>query len=158
MEEAIDRGVPLLVIPFFYDQFDNAELITSRSLGLSLDRNSVTVENIRAAINEIMSNPEYQQNMLRLRQVTKDEPMAPQEKFVWWVEYAIRNRDMLRYLKCKGVDLPFYQRYFIDVIFVLLSLTFLSFVAVRRCLIAIKIHVQLLRQSIKTWDNKVKTS
>lgn len=157
MEEAVDRGVPLLVIPFFYDQFENAELITKRELGVSLDRDGLTVNNIRTAIIEVISNPKYKRNMLRLRQVVKDEPMTPREKMVWWVEYAIRNRDMLTHLRYKGANLPLYQRYFIDVAFVVLSILALCYITVRHCYRTIKIHIQSLKQSIRT-PNKVKTS
>lgn len=157
LEEAVDRAVPLLVVPFFYDQFDNAELITRRELGLSLDRDHLSVDNIRLAITEIISNAKYKRNMLRLRQVVNDEAMTPREKMVWWVEYAIRNRDIMSQMRYKGANLPLYQRYFIDVAVVVISILVACFFTLRHCCRTVKTHIQLLWQSIRV-SNKVKRS
>lgn len=120
IQESIHRGVPMVVIPFLYDQFDNAEMVEEKGIGKYLDRDALTVENIQNSILEIIENQKYKRNVLRLSQMVKDEPIAPRDKAVWHIEYAIRNKDALHQLKYKGVTLPFYQRYLLDVVCVML--------------------------------------
>lgn len=56
LEEAVTNGVPLLAIPFFADQFNNAERIAELGIGLQLDFNSITKEPLKSAILKIINN------------------------------------------------------------------------------------------------------
>lgn len=56
-EEAIVNHVPLLAIPFLADQHANARKITKLGMGLHLDITTLSKEQFKTAITQIVSNP-----------------------------------------------------------------------------------------------------
>lgn len=114
MEEAIDRSVPLIVIPFLGDQDANANRIVRREIGLHLELHSLTEAKLLAAINEMMK-PKYKINIKKLRELVYDEPMTSRERAVWWTEFVIRNKGA-KHLEYPGRLMPFYQKYWLDFI------------------------------------------
>jgi UDP:flavonoid glycosyltransferase YjiC (YdhE family) len=52
-------GVPLIVIPFVNDQFDNAKRVEELGAGISLDHNKITVDTLKNAVNNIIANIEH---------------------------------------------------------------------------------------------------
>lgn len=56
-EEAIVNHVPLLAIPFLADQHANAKKITKLGMGLHLDITTLSKEQFKTAITQIVSNP-----------------------------------------------------------------------------------------------------
>jgi glucuronosyltransferase len=59
IQEAIDRGVPIVGIPVFGDQQWNMFCATSEGLGVTLDFNNLTFESVSWALNEVLNNPRY---------------------------------------------------------------------------------------------------
>lgn len=59
---ALSHSIPLIVTPLEADHIANANQIARARAGLRLGVDSVTVEEIRAAIIEALNNPEYRQN------------------------------------------------------------------------------------------------
>lgn len=125
MEEAIDRGVPLIVIPFYGDQYSNAQRIVKLKIGFHVDLHSMTEESLRHAIGEVV-NGDYKNNILKLRTLVYDQPMKPVKRAVWWVEYVIRNKGT-EHLEYAGKDFPLYQQYMLDFIGIFLVSGFLIF-------------------------------
>lgn len=56
MEEAIDRGVPMLAIPFWADQVTNAPKIQHLGIGLYIKRNHLNVPDLKDTIMELINN------------------------------------------------------------------------------------------------------
>lgn len=56
VEEGIVNKVPMLAIPFIFDQFTNAKRIEELGLGLHLDITTFTKEKFRNAILEVIGN------------------------------------------------------------------------------------------------------
>ncbi|KAL4716787.1 hypothetical protein ACJJTC_001943 [Scirpophaga incertulas] len=90
-DEAITAGVPLIGIPMLGDQWYNVEHYTYHRIGLRLDMNVLTEDALRKAIYTILGDDSYRQNVIRLRNIVKDEPMKPLDRAVWWIEYVIRH-------------------------------------------------------------------
>lgn len=67
--EAISRGVPMVVIPHAAAQVANAQRVMDLGLGLMLEKESMTVDSLRAAVLQILHNPEYR---TRARLVQED--------------------------------------------------------------------------------------
>lgn len=57
MEETIDRGVPVVAIPFFNDQTANAKKIEGFGIGKRLDLEDLTVDSLKSKIFEVINNP-----------------------------------------------------------------------------------------------------
>ncbi|CAO1335642.1 unnamed protein product [Diamesa hyperborea] len=114
MEEAIDRTVPLIVIPFLGDQDANAQRMKSKGIGYPLDLHSLSESSLKEAINEMLK-PKYKKNIEELRELIYDQPMTSRERAVWWTEYVLRHKGA-KHLKYAGIKTPFYQRYWLDFI------------------------------------------
>lgn len=59
VEEAMHYRVPMVVIPMIADQHQNAKRIQELGIGISLDVETFTSEDLREAIVEVMQNPRY---------------------------------------------------------------------------------------------------
>jgi glucuronosyltransferase len=57
MQEAINRGVPLLGIPIFGDQSLNMRKAVTAGYGVMVEFSNVTEESLTWAIREILENP-----------------------------------------------------------------------------------------------------
>ncbi|XP_055638653.1 UDP-glucosyltransferase 2-like [Toxorhynchites rutilus septentrionalis] len=114
MEEAVDRQVPMVVIPFNFDQFANADRIVERGIGKSIWMERLTVRDLRDAIVEVIGNKKYKRNIERLSQLVKDQPMQPIEKAVWWTEYIIRHQGAAHY-RYHAAQMPVWQYHYYDV-------------------------------------------
>lgn len=131
----------MVVIPFFYDQFSNSEIVEQKGIGVTLDRDNLTPELIQAAVEEVIGNPLYRQNILRLKAAIQDEPMQPRDKVAWWLEYAIRNREEVQQMHYKGAEMPFYQTYFIDVGCIVFTAAALVVTTLRLCYFYVKSYI-----------------
>lgn len=122
MEEAIDRMVPLIVIPFLADQNTNAKRIEQRKIGVQLDLHTINQQRLKNAIMEVLK-PEYKLNIQKLRQIVHDQPMKPVDKAVWWTEYVIRHNGT-KHLEYVAKNVPFHQKYMLDFIAIAFGITF----------------------------------
>jgi glucuronosyltransferase len=113
MEESIDRTVPMLAIPFFVDQYQNAHTVHREQIGVQLQLEHLSEETFYDAIIEAMK-PKYKENIKRFRSIMHDVPMTSRDKAVWWIEYLLRHngKNPLKY-KCAKVSL--YQEYCLDI-------------------------------------------
>jgi glucuronosyltransferase len=59
MQEAINRGVPLLGIPIFGDQSLNMRKAVSVGYGVMVEFNNVTEESLTWAIRQLLEVPKY---------------------------------------------------------------------------------------------------
>jgi len=64
---ALDRGLPLVVVPLIADQFFNAHIVQSLRLGQVVQGAQRTPAGIRAAVDSVLANPCYRQNARRLQ-------------------------------------------------------------------------------------------
>ena len=67
LKECVFRGVPVVVFPISRDQPDNAKRVVHHRLGLSGDLASFTPQGIFSLVQQVADNPEYRQNMERMR-------------------------------------------------------------------------------------------
>ncbi|PNF23016.1 hypothetical protein B7P43_G09834, partial [Cryptotermes secundus] len=77
MQEAIDRGVPVVGIPVFGDQKMNMMWAVSQGFGVSMDFNNITSESVSEALSEVLGNPRYRENSQRLSRIFRDQPLTP---------------------------------------------------------------------------------
>lgn len=114
MEEAIDRTVPMVIVPFIGDQESNARRMVHKGIGRQLELHTLTKSKLRDAITEMLK-PTYKQNIQKLRQLVNDQPMTSRERAVWWTEYVIRHKGA-KHMEYPGRAVPFYQKYCLDFI------------------------------------------
>lgn len=124
MEEAIDRETPMIGIPFLLDQYQNAMKMQEEGCGLRLDLENLSEESLHKAIVEVMQ-PKYRENIKKFKKLVYDEPMSSREKAVWWVEHVIRHKGA-KHLKYPARNVPFYQRYCLDILLTFSSVGYVS--------------------------------
>ncbi|XP_046401765.1 UDP-glycosyltransferase UGT5-like [Ischnura elegans] len=120
-QEATSRGVPLIGIPFFGDQEMNMNKVLQMELGVKVDAANITADNMLNAINEILGNPKYAQNMKKASAIMKDQKDEPLDRAIYWIEYVLRH-DGAKHLKPAAFYLSWYQVYLLDVIFLAIIL------------------------------------
>ncbi|XP_018565808.1 UDP-glucuronosyltransferase 2B16-like isoform X1 [Anoplophora glabripennis] len=156
VEEAIFNYVPMIVLPFFGDQHNNAEKMVARGFGLTLDHNKLDVRTFRSAILEVINNPKYRERTKESADLVMDQPMSGLEKAVWWTEYVLRHGQTDHFRNTLS-DIPWYQFLLLDVILCFLVITvivaYVSFKLLQllKCL-AYKLYGKLTRK-IKTKIN-----
>ncbi|XP_040887402.1 UDP glucuronosyltransferase 5 family, polypeptide G1 [Toxotes jaculatrix] len=121
MYEAIYHGVPVLGLPLLFDQFDNLLRLKVRGAARVLEANSLTKEDFLEALKDILETPSYRNNIQRLSQLHRDQPMSPMDTAIFWIEYVIRNKGAA-HLKSAGFSLPWYSYFSLDVAVFLMAL------------------------------------
>lgn len=68
--------------------------------------------------------------MVKLSQLTRDEPQSPMETAIWWVEYVIRNKGSS--FRVSSLDIPWYQYFLLDiVVYLVVTLLLLGFTVLK---------------------------
>ncbi|KAF7267598.1 hypothetical protein GWI33_019209 [Rhynchophorus ferrugineus] len=116
LQEAVYHGVPVLTIPVFADQFNNAHLAVQLGYALKLSYNDENFheDTLYSLIQEMIKNPQYRENAKMRSRLFHDRPMKPLETAIYWIEYVIRNKGAPD-LKLAALQLPFYQLYNLDI-------------------------------------------
>jgi len=91
-EESIYHGVPLVGLPMYGDQPMNAKLAEQHGFIVPLDWNSFNEEQLSAAVNDVLNNPKYRDNVKKLSNIFRDQPDDPLKRGVYWVEYVMRHK------------------------------------------------------------------
>ncbi|XP_020905441.1 UDP-glucuronosyltransferase 1-9 [Exaiptasia diaphana] len=118
LAEAVYHGVPMICSPFFGDQFDNARSVEYIGLGEMLSVKTTTADQLVEMINKVLTKKRYKEKAGYVSRVVKMRPRTALEEAAELIEYlhAVGN---LAHLKPKGLELPFYQLYMLDVLLVL---------------------------------------
>jgi MGT family glycosyltransferase len=63
---SLAAGVPLLVVPTFWDKNDNAQRVVEAGVGLRLAPRRCTPERVRAAVMRLLTEPHFRENARRM--------------------------------------------------------------------------------------------
>ncbi|XP_072024393.1 UDP-glucuronosyltransferase 2B31-like [Amphiura filiformis] len=129
--EAVYHGVPMVAVPLFGDQYDNAQRLVSRGMAVKLDIPTLTSDELAQAIRTVIDNPSYKNNASRISAIFRDSPRTPTEEAADWIEYAIRHGGA-KHLRSAALDLNIFQYLLLDVIAVLL-LALITFMVIFYC-------------------------
>ncbi|XP_059049446.1 UDP-glucosyltransferase 2-like [Achroia grisella] len=86
-DEAIGAGVPLIGIPLMWDQWANVEKYVHHGIGVKLDIEEITEEQISNAINTVINDMSFRQNIIKLRTILLDTPQSPMDRAIHWAHY-----------------------------------------------------------------------
>ncbi|XP_042351838.1 UDP-glucuronosyltransferase-like [Plectropomus leopardus] len=132
--EGICNAVPMLMFPLFGDQGDNVHRMVSRGVAEKLKIYDMTTEMLLTALNKIIHDKSYKENMVQLSQIHLDRPVQPLDLAVFWTEFVMRHKGAA-HLRVAANDLNWIQYHCLDVIgfFVLIIVTVL-WVTLKCCL------------------------
>ncbi|CAG4958597.1 unnamed protein product [Colias eurytheme] len=128
-DEAIDAGVPLVGVPILWDQWLNVDKIVE--LGIE--------DSFRAAVDTVLKDRRYKENIDNLRTVINDQPQTALERAVWWTEYVIRHKGA-KHLRSPAFDMSAKDYYEIKLILsVILVCTLVLGLIYKLCVIVLSI-------------------
>ncbi|XP_075463476.1 UDP-glucuronosyltransferase 1A6-like isoform X3 [Ascaphus truei] len=130
--EGICNAVPMVMLPLFGDQMDNAKRIESRGAGVSLNVLDMTPEDISNALTTVISDPSYKENIQRLSALHLDRPIHPLDLAVHWVEFVMRHKGA-PHLRPAAHELNWIQYHSLDVIGFFLAVLLLTLFATVKC-------------------------
>ena len=148
MYEAAAFGVPVLAIPLSGDQFNHAMKVTEYlKMGVQLDINTMTSEQLLSGISEVLATPNYTDNAQRVQARFKEQPAVMAENIDYWVNYVVKYQGAT-HLASVARGMTWYEYFSIDVIaFSVLCIMAAGYLFVRLIQMTIK---WFLIYSIKT--------
>ena len=133
--EALYHAVPIICLPIFGDQHYNALRIQQKGYGLYVNIAEFTAETLTTAVDEILTNPSYLQNITKASNIFKSRPLTPSQRAAWWIDHVIKYGG--NHLHPAVADIPYYQFLMLYVFagYILVCvLVFVAFYLVCRCI------------------------
>ncbi|XP_041464246.1 UDP-glucuronosyltransferase 1-2-like isoform X2 [Lytechinus variegatus] len=112
--EAINHGVPMVVMPLLGDQEANAVKVKAKGMGRLLTKDSITYETVKEAITDVLENPRYSDNIRKSSRIYRDMQSDPDDVVVYWVEHILKFGGS--HLRSRALELNFIQLHSIDVL------------------------------------------
>ncbi|XP_068831804.1 UDP-glucuronosyltransferase 2B18-like isoform X7 [Capricornis sumatraensis] len=132
--EAIYHGVPMVGLPLFADQPHNIVHMKAKGAAVRLDLETMSTEDLLSALKEVINNPSYKQNVMRLSAIHHDRPVKPLDLAVFWIEFVMRHKGA-KHLRPAIHNLTWLQYHSLDVIgFLLACVATAAFVVTKCCL------------------------
>ncbi|XP_008304179.1 UDP-glucuronosyltransferase 2A2-like isoform X1 [Stegastes partitus] len=122
--EAIYHGVPIVGIPFVFDQADNLSRLRAKGVAKVLDISDLDRNIFLEAIHDVLNEPSYKINMQRLSRLHKDQPIKPLDHALYWIEFVMRHKGAA-HLRTESYRMPWYSYYSVDVLLFLLAVALL---------------------------------
>uniref|UniRef100_A0A915NLX9 glucuronosyltransferase n=1 Tax=Meloidogyne floridensis TaxID=298350 RepID=A0A915NLX9_9BILA len=126
--EAGTAGVPVLVIPFFFDQFRNARVAERNGWGLYFDKRLLlkSDEEFKIALQKILENERFKLNAERTQKLIMTKPFSGEQRLIESFNFLEQNGGDLKELLPESRNLSTTELYNLDIIFfVVLSLLLL---------------------------------
>ncbi|XP_005392872.1 PREDICTED: UDP-glucuronosyltransferase 2B17-like isoform X3 [Chinchilla lanigera] len=132
--DAINHGVPMVGIPLLGDQHDNIAHMEAKGAAVALDFQTMSTTDLVNALKEVMNNPSFKQNVMRLSTIHHDQLVKPLDRAVFWIEFVMRHKGA-RHLRPLAQNLTWYQYHSLDVIgFLLACVVTVTFLVTKCCL------------------------
>jgi UDP:flavonoid glycosyltransferase YjiC (YdhE family) len=74
---ALKAGVPLLMVPTFWEKNDNAQRVVEAGVGIRLAPRHCTPERVRAAVMRLLEEPHFRENALAVARRLAEAPGPP---------------------------------------------------------------------------------
>ncbi|KAF0022522.1 hypothetical protein F2P81_025148 [Scophthalmus maximus] len=120
IQEAVYHGVPLVGLPLMFDQPDNFFRMKVRGVAKVLDLATVNKDNFLEALKEVLNEPSYSENMKKLSNLQRDQPIKPLDHAMFWIEFVMRHKGA-PHLRTESYKMSTIQYYSIDVMAFLLA-------------------------------------
>ncbi|XP_020370222.2 LOW QUALITY PROTEIN: UDP-glucuronosyltransferase 2A2-like [Rhincodon typus] len=132
--EAIYHGVPMIGIPLFADQPDSMAHMKTKGAAVVLNFDTLNKQDLVNAINTVINDTSYKENVLKLSRIQHDQPMSPVDRAVFWIEFVMRHGGA-QHLRPAAHSLSCYQYHCLDVIaFLFICLAIIVFVSKKCCM------------------------
>ena len=113
LHEAMLAGVPMLGFPIFADQLQNAGKLVRKGFGVRLDLRSFKVEELVSAINEVVTNRSYKDNVQKASAILKSERLTSVEEAAFWINHVLSFGG--DHLRSYAQDIPLWKYLGLDI-------------------------------------------
>ncbi|KAK0398890.1 hypothetical protein QR680_002797 [Steinernema hermaphroditum] len=142
--EAALAGVPLVSIPFFFDQVRNAHVAERNGWGAVCSKYSLLKgpEKLIETLRKVLDHPEYKENAIRTQKLVRSKPFSAEERLVRYTNFVADNDGRLPELQIAGQDLSLLVYFNLDIIIplvltaavLLVSFIYITYRVVTSCL------------------------
>lgn len=112
--EAIYYETPIIGIPIYGDQDFNLGHVEKLGFGRIINFHNITEDSLSEAISDVLSNPSYRENVVRISRLFKDNAIDPLQSAIYNIEYILRTNGAKHY-RSASVDLSLWQQNLFDV-------------------------------------------
>lgn len=114
LNEAVYHGVPIVALPVFADQGDNARRVVDHGLGLAIDKDSISESVVFETITTVLNDTRYTETVKRFSSLWQEEGESGAERGARWLE-RVHRYGRLTHLRMPGAHLSFSQYFALDV-------------------------------------------
>lgn len=140
--EAIHHGIPMIGIPLFSEQHDNIAHMVAKGTAVALNIRTMSRSDLLNALEEVINNPSYKENVMWLSTIHHDQPMKPLNRTIFWIEFVMRHKGA-KHLRPLAHNLTWYQYHSLDVIgFLLVCVVATAVLPVKCCLFVYQFFVK----------------
>ncbi|CAD5209260.1 unnamed protein product [Bursaphelenchus okinawaensis] len=152
-------GVPVLMVPLFADQRNNAGAAMRKGIGLAIEKEDLTKKSILEALTQVLETPKFDENAKNLAKILKSATVKQStgQRFVDAVEMAAEYPEIASLLALPSADYSIWVTNTFDVVvFLSVSATLIGIVNIY---IVYKVIAFLLCFNVKSGEKpKVKKS
>ena len=131
--ESVYHGVPMVRVPIFAEQFQNAFRMVVHGYGTKVESFDKLTENqFHAVLTEVIENPKCRDTVQHASAIIKSQKMLPKEKLAYWVVHVITFGGT--HLRPASQDLSLVKMFMLDV-FAFLAVVFAASVYVIHSLV-----------------------
>ncbi|XP_056637304.1 UDP-glycosyltransferase UGT5-like [Diorhabda sublineata] len=115
LEESVINHKPMVMLPMFADQAANARRMEHRGVSKTVPHKPLPrKEEFKSIVLEVIQNPKYKENIIKMADLLLDQPETGTEKAVLWLEHILRHNGG-KHLRNPSLDMPIYEFYYLDV-------------------------------------------
>ncbi|CAH4034381.1 unnamed protein product [Pieris brassicae] len=131
VDESIDARVPMVGVPILWDQFYNVHKIAELEIGVMCDVQTVSEEQFRNAVVDVLTDQRYRNNINKLRNVMNVKRQSSLEKAICWIEYVAQHKGA-KHLRSPAFNMSIREYYELDLVLsVILFVIILIFLVIR---------------------------
>lgn len=114
IQEAVSSNVPLLVIPFFGEQFANAKRVERAGYGQVLRFQDLSAMTLGGKITELITNTGYKERIKAVSKVFLDNIVPPMDEAMYYIDYVLEHNGAM-YLKSSSIGMSWIKQGLYDV-------------------------------------------
>lgn len=126
LQEAVYHGLPMVLFPSFGDQHLNGHKMEQRGIAIVQSFNQLSSESLLRAINQIIGNQTYYENVRLLSEIFRSNQNSPLDTAVWWIEYILKFRGA-QHLQSPSKNLSWFRYLQLDIVFVIFGALYMIY-------------------------------
>nr|XP_038959826.1 UDP-glucuronosyltransferase 3A2 [Rattus norvegicus] len=122
VNEAIQHGVPMVGILFFSDQPENMIRVEAKTIGVSIQIQTLKAETFARTMKEVIEDKRYKSAAMASKIIRHSHPLTPSQRLEGWIDHILQTGGAA-HLKPYAFQQPWHEQYLLDVFLFLLGLT-----------------------------------